>query len=303
MILHRPTFLNTTTRPLTSLVNIYAAREGNWSIMALLTIIITSLSTSGFLALVIIYKFGKLAKVKQILNWELNFTGWCPRKMWYNANSVLQDQTIYAFPSQQSKIGFLGSWHSTYSFKVFSSSFPPTHLDIILKHISNQLIMSQPEEEAIATICCQLSKVIGNQGATLFGHKVSTFSLFYLLPSHRPWLHVFLFKLKAIMGQLSSRQNSATLFKYAPPLLPLMWHGEHFQYGRMSCARIRCILRVWSRFKLIIIPRNSPLFFYHPVATPLVADFFSVADPHISPSHAWHPKHWVRGCHANEGTG
>lgn len=33
--------------------------------MALLTIIITSLSASGFLALVIIYKFGKLVKVKQ----------------------------------------------------------------------------------------------------------------------------------------------------------------------------------------------------------------------------------------------
>ena len=33
--------------------------------MALLTIVITSLSASGFLALVIIYKFGKLVKVKQ----------------------------------------------------------------------------------------------------------------------------------------------------------------------------------------------------------------------------------------------
>lgn len=64
-------FLNATAGLLTSLVNIYTAREGNWSIMALLTIIITSLSASGFLALVMIYKFGKLVKVKQEHDLEL----------------------------------------------------------------------------------------------------------------------------------------------------------------------------------------------------------------------------------------
>ncbi|KAK5677002.1 hypothetical protein LTS12_029477, partial [Elasticomyces elasticus] len=57
-----PTLLNAAAGLLTSLVNIYTAREGNWSVMALLTIIITSLSASGFLALVVIYKFKKLVR-------------------------------------------------------------------------------------------------------------------------------------------------------------------------------------------------------------------------------------------------
>lgn len=61
----RPTLLNATAGLLTSVVNIYTAKEGDWSIMALLATIVTGLSAAGFLALVIIYRFGRLVKVKQ----------------------------------------------------------------------------------------------------------------------------------------------------------------------------------------------------------------------------------------------
>ncbi|KAE8334762.1 hypothetical protein BDV26DRAFT_287303 [Aspergillus bertholletiae] len=63
--LFMPTLLSALAGLVTTLVNIYTAREGEWSIMALLTTIVTGLSASGSLTLLIIYRFGKLVKVKQ----------------------------------------------------------------------------------------------------------------------------------------------------------------------------------------------------------------------------------------------
>jgi hypothetical protein len=60
-----PTLLSSLAGLVTTLVNIYTAREGEWSIMALLTTIVTGLSASGSLILLIIYRFGKLVKIKE----------------------------------------------------------------------------------------------------------------------------------------------------------------------------------------------------------------------------------------------
>lgn len=57
---------------LITLINIYTARDGDWSIMALLTVITAGLSTASSLALVIIYRLGKLEKVKKEHKLEMN---------------------------------------------------------------------------------------------------------------------------------------------------------------------------------------------------------------------------------------
>ncbi|KAE8371414.1 hypothetical protein BDV26DRAFT_302789 [Aspergillus bertholletiae] len=67
-----PTFLNALAGLITTLVNIYTAQSGDWSIMALLTVIATGLSMVSSLALIIIYKFVKLERVKQEHEIELN---------------------------------------------------------------------------------------------------------------------------------------------------------------------------------------------------------------------------------------
>ncbi|KAL4888209.1 hypothetical protein BDV59DRAFT_211419 [Aspergillus ambiguus] len=67
-----PTFLNGVAGLMTCIVNVYTARDGDWSIMALLTIITTGLAVSVFMGLLVIYKFGKLVKVKQEHELERN---------------------------------------------------------------------------------------------------------------------------------------------------------------------------------------------------------------------------------------
>ncbi|CAI7615478.1 unnamed protein product [Penicillium pancosmium] len=60
-----PTLLNALAGLLTTIVNLYTAHGGDWSIMALLTVIASGLSVASSLALLIIYKFGKLERLKQ----------------------------------------------------------------------------------------------------------------------------------------------------------------------------------------------------------------------------------------------
>ena len=57
---------------LTVLINLYTARDGDWSIMALLAIIAAGLSAACSLALAVIYKFVKLEKVKREHELEVN---------------------------------------------------------------------------------------------------------------------------------------------------------------------------------------------------------------------------------------
>ena len=61
----RPTCLNACAGLLTILINIYTARDGDWLIMALLTVVATGLSTVISLVLTGFYKFWKLKLVKQ----------------------------------------------------------------------------------------------------------------------------------------------------------------------------------------------------------------------------------------------
>ncbi|KAJ5741591.1 hypothetical protein N7533_011000 [Penicillium manginii] len=60
-----PTLLNALAGLLTTIISLYTAHGGNWSIMALLTVIASGLSVASCLALLIIYKFGKLEKLRQ----------------------------------------------------------------------------------------------------------------------------------------------------------------------------------------------------------------------------------------------
>ncbi|KAL3484451.1 hypothetical protein BJX62DRAFT_248413 [Aspergillus germanicus] len=59
-----PTLLNTAAGLLTSLINIYTAKGGDWSVMALLTVIVSGVlaATSG--GLMVFYKFWKLRIVE-----------------------------------------------------------------------------------------------------------------------------------------------------------------------------------------------------------------------------------------------
>jgi hypothetical protein len=61
----RPTVLNALAGLLTTIISLYTAHGGDWSIMALLTVIASGLSVATSLGLLIIYKFGKLERLKQ----------------------------------------------------------------------------------------------------------------------------------------------------------------------------------------------------------------------------------------------
>lgn len=61
----RPTLLNALAGLLTTLVNVYSAQEGDWSIMALLTVIVTALVMVVSGTLTAYFYFFKLARVKK----------------------------------------------------------------------------------------------------------------------------------------------------------------------------------------------------------------------------------------------
>lgn len=61
----RPTLLNSSAGLLTTMISLYTGHGGDWSIMALLTVIASGLSVASSSILLIIYKFIKLEKVKQ----------------------------------------------------------------------------------------------------------------------------------------------------------------------------------------------------------------------------------------------
>ena len=61
---HRPTSVNGAIGLITTIVNVYSAQTGRWSIMAILTIIITSLSVLVSAALVFYLHFIKGARIK-----------------------------------------------------------------------------------------------------------------------------------------------------------------------------------------------------------------------------------------------
>ncbi|OGM39147.1 hypothetical protein ABOM_012222 [Aspergillus bombycis] len=60
-----PTSLNASAGLLTTIINIYTAKNGKWSIMSLLTVIITALSAAVSLALTVFYKFWKMERIKR----------------------------------------------------------------------------------------------------------------------------------------------------------------------------------------------------------------------------------------------
>ncbi|PIG85281.1 hypothetical protein AARAC_004372 [Aspergillus arachidicola] len=60
-----PTSLNAAAGLLTTIINIYTAKNGKWSIMSLLTVIVTGLSATASLALAIFYKFWEMERIKR----------------------------------------------------------------------------------------------------------------------------------------------------------------------------------------------------------------------------------------------
>jgi uncharacterized membrane protein len=60
-----PTLLNALAGFLTTIISLYTAHDGDWSIMVLLTVITSGLSVACSLILLYIYKFGKLERLKQ----------------------------------------------------------------------------------------------------------------------------------------------------------------------------------------------------------------------------------------------
>ncbi|KAJ6109864.1 hypothetical protein N7486_002099 [Penicillium sp. IBT 16267x] len=60
-----PTLLNASAGLVTTLVSLYTGHGGDWSIMALLTVITSGLSMASSLGLFIIYRFRKLERLKQ----------------------------------------------------------------------------------------------------------------------------------------------------------------------------------------------------------------------------------------------
>ncbi|KAE8386944.1 hypothetical protein BDV23DRAFT_196094 [Aspergillus alliaceus] len=70
-----PTSLNAAAGLLTTMVNIYTAKDGKWSIMSLLTVIVTALSSTASLALALFYKFWKMATIKREHDMEQE-AGW-----------------------------------------------------------------------------------------------------------------------------------------------------------------------------------------------------------------------------------
>ncbi|KAJ6103455.1 hypothetical protein N7486_005882 [Penicillium sp. IBT 16267x] len=61
----RPTLLNSSAGLLTTMISLYTGHGGDWSIMALLTVIASGLSFASSSTLLILYKFVKLVNVKQ----------------------------------------------------------------------------------------------------------------------------------------------------------------------------------------------------------------------------------------------
>ncbi|KAL3459607.1 hypothetical protein BJX64DRAFT_279113 [Aspergillus heterothallicus] len=59
-----PTLLNTAAGMLTSLINIYTAKGGNWSVMALLAVIVSGVLAVSSAGLMLVYKFWKLRLVQ-----------------------------------------------------------------------------------------------------------------------------------------------------------------------------------------------------------------------------------------------
>jgi hypothetical protein len=55
-----PTLLNTAAGLLTTLINIYTAKDRCWSIMALLTVIVSGVLAVSSAGLTVVYKFWKL---------------------------------------------------------------------------------------------------------------------------------------------------------------------------------------------------------------------------------------------------
>ncbi|KAL4745865.1 uncharacterized protein BDW70DRAFT_166201 [Aspergillus foveolatus] len=71
-----PTCLNSLAGLLTTIINIYTAKSGDWSIMALLTTIMTGLALSISVTLTVVYKFGKLQRLRQEHDMEIK-AGFC----------------------------------------------------------------------------------------------------------------------------------------------------------------------------------------------------------------------------------
>jgi hypothetical protein len=72
----RPTCLNSLAGLLTTLVNIYTAKNGDWSIMAVLTTIITGLTFTVSVALTTLFKFVKLERLRREHDLEIK-AGFC----------------------------------------------------------------------------------------------------------------------------------------------------------------------------------------------------------------------------------
>ncbi|KAJ5302307.1 hypothetical protein N7508_007170 [Penicillium antarcticum] len=60
-----PTLLNALAGLLTTIINLYTAHGGDWSIMALLTVITSGLSVASSLSLLFLFKFVKLGRLKR----------------------------------------------------------------------------------------------------------------------------------------------------------------------------------------------------------------------------------------------
>ncbi len=61
----RPGLLNSLTGIISTLINVYTARSGFWSVTAIITAAVTGSSTSFMLVLYLIYDLWKLNKVKK----------------------------------------------------------------------------------------------------------------------------------------------------------------------------------------------------------------------------------------------
>ncbi|PWY96005.1 hypothetical protein BO94DRAFT_552807 [Aspergillus sclerotioniger CBS 115572] len=67
-----PTFLNAMAGLVSTLINIYTAQGGDWSIIAIMTVIATGLSMVVSMTLTIFYKFCKLESVKREHEMEIS---------------------------------------------------------------------------------------------------------------------------------------------------------------------------------------------------------------------------------------
>ncbi|KAJ5417420.1 uncharacterized protein N7487_000970 [Penicillium crustosum] len=67
-----PTFLNSVAGLITTVINIYTARNGHWPIMAVLTASITATIALASLFLILVYQFGKLESIKREHIREIN---------------------------------------------------------------------------------------------------------------------------------------------------------------------------------------------------------------------------------------